>query len=426
MTRLRLATGSTFRSLRVRNYRLFFFGQLVSVSGTWMQHVAQDWLVLHLSGSGAAVGVTTGLQFLPMLLFGMVGGIVADRFDKRKVLLATQSTAMALALVMGVLVATDVVRLWMVFVLAFLLGCVTAVDNPTRQSFVTEMVGPDEVTNAVGLNSATFNSGRVIGPAIAAIVIETVGLAPAFFVNAATYVAVLAGLRAMDPSRLFRLAPTPRSRGQIREGLRYVWATPVLRQTIGLVLFVATFGMNLVVVLPLLARFTFEGSAGTYGLLMSSMAVGSLGGALWAANRVRPSAKVRVGAAVLFGAFEVAVALAPSVWVAVALLVPTGAAAITFMSSSNSTLQLSSDQHMRGRVMALYALVFLGSTPLGGPVTGWVSEVWSPRWGLGLGGAITVAAALVAWVRLADSPRAGIPRSTCVLVTGSHRGGGSR
>lgn len=398
--RVRSAAGTTFRSLRVRNYRLFFFGQLVSVSGTWMQQVAQDWLVLRLSNSGTAVGITTGLQFLPMLLFGMVGGTIADRYDKRRILVATQTTAGLTALAMGVLVASGHVQLWHVYVLAFVLGCVTAVDNPTRQSFVTEMVGPDEVTNAVGLNSATFNAARVVGPAVAAVVISVADLAPAFFVNAASYVAVIAGLRAMHPDELFRQSPAPRTKGQVREALHYVWSTPELRSTIGLVLVVATFGMNLAVVLPLLARFTFEGTAGTYGLLMSTMAVGSLAGALVAANRTHLSPRLRVAMAGVFGGLSVLTALAPTLWSAAALLVPTGAAAITFMALSNSTLQLRSAPHMRGRVMALYALVFLGSTPVGGPLVGWLSEVWSPRGGLALGGAVTAIAALVVWTRL--------------------------
>lgn len=390
----------TFRSLHIRNYRLFFCGQLVSVSGTWMQQIAQDWLVLRLSNSGTAVGITTGLQFLPMLLFGMVGGIVADRYDKRRVLIATQATAGTIALAMGALVASGHVQLWHVYVLAFLLGCVTAIDNPTRQSFVTEMVGADEVTNAVGLNSASFNAARVVGPAVAAVVISVADIAPTFFVNAASYLAVIAALRAMRPGELFRQQPAPRTPGQIREGVRYVWSTPELRSTIGLVLVVATFGMNLAVVLPLLARFTFHGTAGTYGFLMTTMALGSLAGALVAASRTRIDPRLRIGMAGAFGALSVVTAAAPSLWLTAVLLAPTGAAAIAFMAMSNSTLQLTSSPHMRGRVMALYALVFLGSTPLGGPLVGWLSEVSSPRWALALGGTITLVAAIVATARL--------------------------
>lgn len=405
MTRLRAAGANTFRSLRLRNYRLFFFGQLISVSGTWMQQIAQDWLVLRLSDSGTAVGLTVGLQFLPMLLFGMLGGTIADRYDKRRILVLTQLAFGLSALTMGVVVATGVVQLWMVFVLAFVVGCITALDNPARQAFVTEMVGPQEVTNAVGLNSATFNAARVVGPAIGAVLIQTTGIAAAFFANAASYAAVITGLKLMDPAALFRQAPTPKAKGQIRDGLRYVWRTPELRDTIGLVTVIATFGMNLAVVLPLLARFTFHGNAGTYGLLMSMMAAGALAGALAAANRDTPTSRLRVGTALAFGLLSIATALAPTLLLAAVLLVPTGAAAISFMATSNSTLQLRSDPAMRGRVMALYALVFLGSTPFGGPLTGWVSETWSPRWGLALGGALSAIAGLVAWVRLPAADR---------------------
>jgi MFS family permease len=381
---------------------LFFFGQLVSVSGTWMQQVAQDWLVLHLSNSGVAVGVTVALQFLPMLLFGMAGGIVADRFDKRRVLLATQSAAAVLALAMGALVASGGIRLWMVFILAFLLGCVTAIDNPTRQSFVTEMVGPDELTNAIGLNSATFNAARIIGPAVAAVAIKTVGLSAAFFVNGVSYLAVITGLLMMRPSELFRTRKAASEPGQVRAGLRYVWSTPELKLTILLVAVVATFGMNLSVVLPLMAKFTFHGDAGTYALLTSTMAVGALGGALLAARRETPTPRLLVGTAIAFGVFSIATALAPTVQLAVVGLVPTGASAISFMATANSTLQIRSDDRMRGRVMALYALVFLGSTPLGGPLTGWVSQIASPRLALALGGLITLAGGIAAWVHIRE------------------------
>ncbi len=394
---------STFRSLSVRNYRLFFVGQLVSVSGTWMQTVAQDWLVvqvLHPHNTDFAEGVTVGLQFLPLLLFAMVGGIIADRFDKRRVLVVTQSVALALAVVMGVLVATGVIELWMVFVMAFLLGCVTAVDNPTRQAFVTEMVGPSELTNAIGLNSATFNAARIIGPAVAAVVIKFAGLSLAFFFNAFSYLAVIAGLLLMRSAELFPTRKAPREKGQVRAGLRYVWSTPELKLTILLVTVVATFGMNLSVVLPLMAKFTFHGDAGTYGLLTSTMAVGALGGALLAARREVPTPLMLVTMATGFGAFSIATAFAPNVWIAVALLVPTGATAISFMATANSTLQLRSDDRMRGRVMALYALVFLGSTPLGGPLTGWISQVGSPRLALALGGVITLAGGVGAWIWL--------------------------
>ena len=399
MTRVRRFSAVTFRSLHVRNYRLFFIGQLVSVTGTWMQQIAQDWLVLHLSDSGIAVGVTVGLQFLPMLLFGMTGGLIADRFDKRKVLLYTQAAAGVLALIMGILVATGAIQLWMVFILAFLLGMVTAVDNPTRQSFVIEMVGPDEVTNAVGLNSAVFNTARVIGPAMAALIIEFVGLSPAFFVNSVSYGAAITAIWRMDVSLLQKTERGATRKGALKRGLQYVRETPELRSTIILVAVVATFGMNLGVVLPLLARFTFHGGAGTYGFLMAIMSLGALGGALAAAARTEPNARLRVAMAGTFGAFEILTAAAPNVALAGVALIGAGAAGITFMAMSNSTLQLRSKPHMRGRVMALYALVFLGSTPIGGPVVGWVSEQWSPRVALALCGVVTVVGAATVGVR---------------------------
>jgi MFS family permease len=396
MTTVRRITGATFRSLNIRNYRLFFSGQVVSLVGTWMQTVAQDWLVLRLSHSGLAVGITTGLQFLPMLLFGLWGGLVADRLDKRKVLIATQAAAGVLAMVLGVLTATGVVQLWMVFVLAFLLGCVTVVDQPTRQAFVTEMVGPDEVANAVGLNSAIFNSARVVGPAVAGVLIQTVGLAPAFFVNGASFLAVIAGLRAMDPTLLVRLERAPRSKGQLRDGLRYVWGTPELRTTILIVAFVGTFALNFNVILPLMARFTFHGGAGLYGLLSSMMGIGALGGALAAAARGRPTARLMEGTAILFGVGTLLAAMAPTVPLELAALVPAGAGAIGFVATANSTLQLRSTPIMRGRVMAVYALVFLGSTPIGGPLMGWISQQWSPRVAFGISGAFALVTGVVA------------------------------
>jgi MFS family permease len=312
------------------------------------------------------------------------------------------------------------VHLWMVYAFAFALGCVTAVDNPTRQAFVSEMVGPDDLTNAIGLNSATFNAARIIGPAAAAVVIKTVGLSPAFFVNAASYIAVLAGLMLMRPNELFRTRKPAREPGQVRAGLRYVWATPDLRLTILLVAVVATFGLNLSVVLPLLAKFTFHGDAGTYGLLTSSMAVGALGGALVAARRELPSQRLLAGMAIAFGVFSVFTALAPTLLLAVVALIPTGATAISFMATANSTLQLRSEAHMRGRVMALYALVFLGSTPLGGPLTGWVSQVASPQLALGLEGLITAAGGIAAWVYLGKVTRSRAIEADEVPTTAMH------
>jgi MFS family permease len=397
VTRLaELATRRTFRSLRVRNYRLFFFGQLVSVSGTWMQQVAQDWLVLRLSGRALPVGIATALQFLPVLLFGFWAGLAADRLDKRRLLVAAQSAMGLLALVLGVLTVTGAVRLWMVYLLAFLLGCGMAVDMPARQAFVVEMVGPDKLVNAVSLNSAMFNSARVVGPAAAGVLIAALGIAPAFFLNAVSYLAVIAALLLMDPSRLQRATPAPRGPGQVREGLRYVWATPVLRSTVLLVAVVGTLSLNTRVVLPLLARFTFDGDASLYGTLASVMAVGSVVGALGVARRARPTRRLQLGAASAFGASALLAAAAPSVASELVVLCLLGGTSIAFLSTCNSTLQLSASGAMRGRVMALYGLVFLGTTPIGSLLVGWLAERYGPRSGLVLAGVGAIAAAAVA------------------------------
>jgi MFS family permease len=387
------ATRRTFRSLRVRNYRLFFFGQLVSLTGTWMQQVGQDWLVLRLTNRALPLGITLALQFGPMLLLGAWAGVVADRLDKRRLLLATQVAMASLALVLGILTATGVVRLWMVYVLALLLGCVTSFDMPTRQAFVSEMVGPDRVTNAIGLNSAVFNSARVVGPAVAGVLIAAVGIAPAFLINAVSYLAVIAGLLAMDPDRLHRLPPVDRAGGQVRAGLRHVWSHPVLRSTIALVAVVGALGLNYRVALPLLARFTFGGSASAYGALASIMAAGAVAGALAAARRGRPSRTLLLGSVTVFGLLSFAAAAAPTLLVEALVLAPLGVASMTFLATANSTLQLASSPGLRGRVMALYGLVFLGSTPLGGVLGGWMAGQFGPRSILVLSGVSSLAAA---------------------------------
>lgn len=394
--RLRLASGRTFRSLGVRNYRLYFIGQLVSNTGSWMQTVAQSWLVLNLTDSGSALGLTIGLQFLPLLLFGVWGGVIADRVDKRRALIATQGTYAALALTLWVLVATHTVELWMVYALAFALGCVTVVDLPTRQAFVTEMVGPEQLPNAIGLNSAVFNAARLLGPAAAGFIIDRAGVAPAFVVNAISFLAVIGGLVAMRTGELFRYAPAPREKGQIRAGLRYVWQNPVLRSTLLLVTLVATFGFNFIVILPVLARHTFHGSARLYGTLSAAMGVGSLIGALLVAGRPHPSRRVLVGAAVLFGALTLLTAEAPTPLIAGVLLVLVGTSLIVFIATANSMLQLTAERTMRGRVMAIYGLVFLGSTPVGGPLLGWICQHWDARAGLAFSGLVSLGAGLVA------------------------------
>jgi MFS family permease len=396
VTLVQLARQRTFRSLLIRNYRLFFFGQLVSVSGTWMQQLAQDWLVLQLTNRPLPVGITTALQFSPVLLLGIWGGLVADRIDKRRLLLATQGVMGALALALGILTATGAVRLWMIYLLALLLGCATSFDMPARQAFVTEMVGPDHLSNAVGLNSAVFNCGRIIGPAAAGVLIGIVGIAPAFLVNGFSYLAVIAGLLLMRPGELFRNKPVERSDGQVRDGLRYAWATPTLRSTLLLMSVVATLGLNFRVTLPLLARFTFDGGPDLYGLLASMVAAGSVVGALATASRSRPTRSMLLWSVTVFGVASLLAAVAASPLIEAIVLVPLGFSSIAWMATANSTVQLGSAPEMRGRVMSIYGLLFLGSAPLGAMLVGWLSEHYGPRSSLVLGGVSSLAAVAVA------------------------------
>ncbi len=395
------AARRMFSSLRVRNYRLYLAGQAISLSGTWMQSVAQGWLVLELTGSGTAIGLVLALQFLPVLLLGPVGGVLPDRFDKRHLLFATQAAAGMLAAALGLLVLFDLIRLWMVYVLATGLGFVNLVDNPTRQTFIGEMVGSDHLTNAVSLNSVLVNLARVIGPAVAGALILTVGLAPCFLVNAGSYLAVIAALAAMRVEDLRRSPRQPRRRGQLREGLRYVRRTPTLFIPLLMMAVVGTLTYEFQVILPLLARFTFDGDAGTYSTMTACMGGGAVVGGLLTAAAGRRRTTALATTAVAFGTVQLAAALAPGLWVALALLVLVGAASISFLALGNATLQLASAPEMRGRVMALWGVAFLGSTPVGGPLMGWIGEHLGPRYGLGLGGLAALLCGLLAYRTLA-------------------------
>ncbi len=392
----------TFSSLKVANYRRYAIGSLVSNIGTWMQRVAQDWLVLQLThGSGSALGITTGLQFLPMLLFGLWGGVASDRFAKRRLLVLTQSLMGMLSLVLGLLDLSGTVRVWQVYVLAFLLGSVTAVDNPARQSFVVEMVGRSEVTNAVGLNSASFNGARVVGPALAGFLIVLVGTGPLFLLNAASFAAVLVALWRMDPTTLRSAPRARRSPGQLREGLRYVANRPDLVAILTVVGFVGTFGLNFQMTTALMATQVFGRGAGAYGMLGSIMAVGSLAGALLGARRQRPRLRLLLGSAIAFGALEIVSGLMPGYFWFALSLVPVGVSSLTFITAANSTMQLAVDPKMRGRVMALYMMIFMGGTPLGAPLVGWLAEVAGARWSLLSGGIVSLVAAVGAGLVLA-------------------------
>jgi len=398
VTTLRVAARQTFSSLRIRNFRLYFTAQLISVSGTWMQTVAQAWLVLHLTGSGVDLGIVVGLQFLPMLLFGPFGGLVADRMPKRRLLFVTQTSGSVLALALGVLVVTHQVQLWQVYLLAASLGVVNLFDNPARQTFMMEMVGRDDLPNAVSLNTVVMNASRVVGPAIGGLVITVFGLGVCFFVNAASYVAVIIGLSMMHVAELHPTEPVARAKGQIRDGFRYVWGTPGLRNTLLAVAVIGVFAYNFTVTLALLAKGTFHGGAGTYSLLTSCMAIGAVGGGLIAAHRARPTPRLLQVLALVFGALMAAVALAPTLALAAVLIVLMGAASIGFIATANATLQLSADPAMRGRVMALYAMAFLGTTPIGAPLVGAIAQWTDPRVALLTGAVATVVAAgLLMW-----------------------------
>ena len=398
MTAFRGAIHQTFSSLRIRNFRLYFTAQLISVSGTWMQSVAQAWLVLHLTDSGVALGLVVGLQFLPMLLFGPWGGLVADRMDKRHLLYVTQAGGGILALVLGLLDAAGMVHLWTVFVLAALLGFVNVFDNPARQTFVMEMVGRDDLPNAVSLNSVVMNASRIVGPAIGGVVIVVLGLDACFFVNAVSYVAVIIGLSLMRTSELHPTEAVERAKGQVRQGFRYVWRTPALRNTLLAMAVIGIFAYNFTVTLALLAKTTFDGGAGTFALFTSCMGVGAVAGGLVVAHRSRPTPRLLQLLALVFGALMAAVAVAPSEVFAAVLLVFMGAASIGFIATANASLQLEADPSMRGRVMALYAMAFLGSTPIGAPLVGAIAQATNPRIAIAVGAVATVlSAAVLAW-----------------------------
>ena len=395
MTRVRSVTSEMFRSMRIRNFRLYFYGQLVSSTGTWMQSVALGWLVLRITGSGVAVGFVTALQFLPMLLISSWGGVIADRRDKRLTLVVTQSGMALCAAGLAAVTLGGGARLWVIYLLTLCSGAFNAIDNPVRQSFASEMVGPADLPNAVSLNSAVFNTSRIIGPALGAVLIKTVDVGPCFAVNAVSFVAVIAGLLMMRREELWLGRRVARAKGQIREGLRYVWRTGELRSTILLVAVVGTLAFNFTVVLPVMAKFTFHSDAGTYGVLTSLMGAGAMVGALATASRL-PTPRRLAGSCLAFGIVMALAAVAPTLLAEELLIVLVGAASITFLATANSMCQLGSTPEMRGRVMALYGLVFLGSTPIGGPLVGWICQDLGPRYGMGLGGVATILAALVA------------------------------
>ena len=387
------AVRRSFDSLSVPNYRRYFAGQVVSLSGNWMQMVAEVWLVLELTHSGVAVGMVTALQFLPILLFGAWGGLLADRFSKRRLLMVTQAAMALPALAMFAIVAGGLVETWMVFALVFVRGTVNAVDNPTRQSFAIEMVGPDRVVNAISLNSVLVHSARLVGPSIAGLLIVAVGVEPCFALNTLTFAAMIVALWRMEPAALESPPLAQPQRGAVRDALRYVRATPELGVPLALMALVGTLGLNFQVILPLLARFSFDGGPSAYAALVSAMGAGSVVGALATGAHGRTDARLIAGAALAFGVLALMAAAMPSLALEIPVLALLGGSAVTFAAAINSSLQLAVEPQMRGRVMALYSVVLLGSTPIGGPLAGLLSEAFDPRAALLLAAAAGFSAA---------------------------------
>jgi MFS family permease len=388
---------ATFSSLSNRNYRLFFIGQLVSVCGNWMQTVAQAFLVLQLTTSGTVLGLTIGARFAPMFLFGPWGGLIADRVDKRRILYVTQALSGLLALVFGLLVSAHAIEIWMVYVLAAALGFVNVFDNPARQSMISELVPLDQLRNAVTLNSVTVNMARIFGAALGGAVTAGLGLAVCFDLNAASFLAVLATLAMMSTDQMSRPVRESRQKGQIRAGLRYVRGTPALLVPLVMIAVIGTLAWEFQVSLPLLAKNTFHGDAGPYGVMASIMGIGAVIGGLAAASRQRVSMRALSISAIGWGLAITAAGLAPDRPVEYAVLVAVGYGSVTFNSLAKSALQLAVVPEMRGRVMALWALAWLGSTPIGGPIIGWISEEFGARWSLLAGGIPTVAVGVVAY-----------------------------
>jgi len=383
-------------SLRQRNYRLFFFGQLVSVAGTWMQSVAQSFVVLDLTHSGTQLGLTTAARFGPMFLFGPLGGVFADRMDKRRVLYVTQSLAGLLAAVFAITVGTHSIRLCIVYLLAVALGFVNVFDNPARQSFISEMVSAGDLPNAVTLNSVAMNTARVFGAALGGVIAAAIGLALCFACNALSFAAVLVSLAAMRKSELFPAKRVARQKRQVRQGVRYVQSTPELLIPLVMIAVIGTLAWEFQVTLPLMASKVFHHGSAVYGVMASVMGVGAVVGGLISAARPRPRGRALCLAAIGWGIAILAAAAAPSLTLELVALLFVGYGSITFNSLAKTTLQLAAKPEMRGRVMALWALAWLGSTPIGGPIVGWAGQAIGARWALVIGGVATLACGILA------------------------------
>ncbi|MDX6453552.1 MAG: hypothetical protein QOH16_3601 [Gaiellaceae bacterium] len=413
MIRLRAAGRMTFAAMVVPNYRRYVSGQSVSLIGTWMQMIAQSWLVLTLTHSSIALGAIVAVQTLPVLVLGPYGGVIADRVDKRRLMVALQTLMGVQALVLGVLTITGAIRFWEIGVLAGLLGLNNAFENPSRQSFILELVGPEHLRNAVSLNSVLVNVARAVGPAVAGVLIATVGIGVCFLVNAASFVAVVASLLTMDRSQLNPSAPTPRQRGQLREGLSYVRRSPELAVPLAMMGLAGMLAYEFPVTLPVIDHDSLHGGAAAYGLMTTAMGIGAVVGGLFTAARGRTGIRPLSIAASAFGVMVVLASLAPDLPLEFVALAGVGAGSVSFMAIGNSTLQLGAAPQMRGRVMSLWFVAFQGSTPIGGPLVGWVIAAAGARVGLGLGGVTLLVVAALGALVLQRLPRA---RSAAVPV----------
>lgn len=382
----------TFASLQVRNYRLYFLGQAISLTGTWMQIAALGLLVLQLSGSGTVLGTVLALEFLPVLFFAPMAGVLIDRYPKRTILFFTQTFSGILALLLGILIALHLIQLWMVYLFAICLGFIMAIDNPTRQVFITEMVGKTFTKNAVSLNLSEVNLARIMGPALAGIFILSVGIAACFLLNGLSYIAVLIVLSLMNKNELHTSQNTSPIKGQLADGFRYVWSSPVLRQTLFMMALLGALAYEFQVTLPLLARFTFHNPTTGYAALMSAMGVGAIIGGIFSASKHTTNPQKLITITLLFGISILIVAITPTLIAAITAMILVGFFSVNFMSTANTLLQTNSTPEMRGRVMSLWTVAFLGTTPIGAPIIGWIGEYAGPRWGLAVGGLTAIIA----------------------------------
>ena len=418
MSRLRGGLRTTFVALEERNFRLFFIGQAVSICGSWMQMIAQAWLVLDITDNATALGLITTAQFLPTLLIGPYAGVIGERLDKRKVLILTQFSGMITGLLLGVITVTGHVQLWMVFALALWLGVGNAFDAPSRQTFVLEMVGPGQLTNAVSLNNTIVNVGRLVGPTIAGVVIAGWGIAACFFANAASYTVTIVVLFAIRKRELRPMPRVERAKGQLREGVKAVWADPALRLPILMMLVIGTFTYEWIVTLPVLAKDVFDVGAGGYGLMQSAMSIGAIAGGLYVASRVRPTHRWLVASATGLGVVTSLLAVAPVYVIALFVLVFLGVTSIMFSTLANASLQLAAEPEMRSRVMGIYGVAWVGTTPIGGLILGWIIDMTNVRVAIGVGGVAALATALAVWPALRRARDAGRmePAGTMIAV----------